>query len=434
MSTFGSNFLSSRVGQRAPRRARAVAPVVRQRPHRVAVARHLAARGFRLLLRVAVVARSRAAAPPTHGRASTGAGSPRSRRTSCSATPGPTSCSTTGSTSVARCCCTRCGSRSATTRFFALLRTWVERHRYGSVTSAMFESLAAEVAGDAVDDAVRRPGCASVPCPDFPRARSEAGGSVRSVALLPVARRRSDQRRRDRSRRGRRRRPTWPGHRRRRAARRAPGAGCGDGHVTSPSSSSRDSRGSTASPSPDALSSASLRTQATRCASGSAACSPGCRATSAKPGNSAAPSASTSTPTGPASVIATTERSPARARLTYAGSPDAPPSAAGRAARARRCRTAGTRGPGRWCAAAPGGTGRPRRAAAPPRAWRRRRRRAEVVASSPSRALDDAGVPRPGGPPLTCAGRSRRERSRPDGHPDSLPDGTGETWPTTRSP
>jgi len=32
-------------------------------------------------------------------------------------------------------------------RFFALMRTWVERYRYGSVTSEMFESLAAEVAG-----------------------------------------------------------------------------------------------------------------------------------------------------------------------------------------------------------------------------------------------------------------------------------------------
>ena len=31
--------------------------------------------------------------------------------------------------------------------FFALLRAWVERNRYGSVTSEMFESLAAEVAG-----------------------------------------------------------------------------------------------------------------------------------------------------------------------------------------------------------------------------------------------------------------------------------------------
>jgi aminopeptidase N len=36
-------------------------------------------------------------------------------------------------------------------RFFALLRTWVERHRYGSVTSAMFESLAADVTGEQLD-------------------------------------------------------------------------------------------------------------------------------------------------------------------------------------------------------------------------------------------------------------------------------------------
>ena len=36
--------------------------------------------------------------------------------------------------------------------FFTLVRTWVERHRYGSVTTAMFESLAAEVAGEPLDD------------------------------------------------------------------------------------------------------------------------------------------------------------------------------------------------------------------------------------------------------------------------------------------
>jgi aminopeptidase N len=37
-------------------------------------------------------------------------------------------------------------------RFFALLRTWVERHLYGSVTSAMFEALAEEVAGAPLAD------------------------------------------------------------------------------------------------------------------------------------------------------------------------------------------------------------------------------------------------------------------------------------------
>jgi len=37
-------------------------------------------------------------------------------------------------------------------RFFAVLRTWVERHRYGSVTSAMFESLVGELADEPLAD------------------------------------------------------------------------------------------------------------------------------------------------------------------------------------------------------------------------------------------------------------------------------------------
>ena len=37
-------------------------------------------------------------------------------------------------------------------KFFALLREWVERHRYGSVTTAMFESLAADSTGLALAD------------------------------------------------------------------------------------------------------------------------------------------------------------------------------------------------------------------------------------------------------------------------------------------
>ena len=40
-------------------------------------------------------------------------------------------------------------------RFFELLKTWVERHRYASVTSAMFESLAAEIAGEPLDELFR---------------------------------------------------------------------------------------------------------------------------------------------------------------------------------------------------------------------------------------------------------------------------------------
>jgi aminopeptidase len=39
--------------------------------------------------------------------------------------------------------------------FFTLLRTWVERNLYGSVTTAMFEAHAAEVAGRPLDDLFR---------------------------------------------------------------------------------------------------------------------------------------------------------------------------------------------------------------------------------------------------------------------------------------
>ena len=40
-------------------------------------------------------------------------------------------------------------------RFFALLRTWVDRNRYGSVTTEMFESLADEVTGETLADLFR---------------------------------------------------------------------------------------------------------------------------------------------------------------------------------------------------------------------------------------------------------------------------------------
>ncbi|MCA0331387.1 MAG: M1 family metallopeptidase [Actinobacteria bacterium] len=56
-------------------------------------------------------------------------------------------------------------------RFFELLRTWVERHCYGSVTTEMFEALAAEVAGEPLDglfDAWLR----RRPLPDLPAVTS----------------------------------------------------------------------------------------------------------------------------------------------------------------------------------------------------------------------------------------------------------------------
>jgi len=61
--------------------------------------------------------------------------------------------------------------------FFLLLRTWVERNRYGSVTSEMFESLAAEVTAEPLADLfdawLRRRPLPSLPAADepVPRAR-----------------------------------------------------------------------------------------------------------------------------------------------------------------------------------------------------------------------------------------------------------------------
>jgi aminopeptidase N len=54
--------------------------------------------------------------------------------------------------------------------FFALLRAWVDRHRYASVTSAMFESLAAEIAGVQLDDLFRA-WLRQRPLPSLPVAR-----------------------------------------------------------------------------------------------------------------------------------------------------------------------------------------------------------------------------------------------------------------------
>ena len=54
--------------------------------------------------------------------------------------------------------------------FFSLLRTWVERYRYGSVTSAMFESLAAEVCDQPLD-ALFRTWLHQRPLPPLPAAR-----------------------------------------------------------------------------------------------------------------------------------------------------------------------------------------------------------------------------------------------------------------------
>ena len=98
-----------RLVDRAARRPRALPPVVRQQPDDPELARHLDARGFRLLQRVALVGGVGAGVGRRARPASTGSASTTCRRTCCSATRGPTTCSTTASTSAERCCCTPCG-------------------------------------------------------------------------------------------------------------------------------------------------------------------------------------------------------------------------------------------------------------------------------------------------------------------------------------
>ena len=104
------------LGGAAAHRPRAGPPVVRQHGHRRLAERHLAARGVRLLRRVAVVRGRRVARRRRRRPSGTTPSWPGSRRTSCSPTPAPTAPSTTGSTSAARSPCTPCAAPSATTR------------------------------------------------------------------------------------------------------------------------------------------------------------------------------------------------------------------------------------------------------------------------------------------------------------------------------
>ena len=76
-----------RLGLRAAHRPRDVAPVVRQQPDARRVARHLAARGVRLLRRVVVVGGVRQGVRPRARRRALGAACPLRTRTCCSRTP-----------------------------------------------------------------------------------------------------------------------------------------------------------------------------------------------------------------------------------------------------------------------------------------------------------------------------------------------------------
>ncbi len=77
-----------------------------------------------------------------HARGRGAAGRPRPRRPRRRR-----GCSTSGSTSAARWCCTRCACRIGDERFFALLRDWTARHRHATVTTAQFVELAGLHAG-----------------------------------------------------------------------------------------------------------------------------------------------------------------------------------------------------------------------------------------------------------------------------------------------
>ena len=115
ISIFGANHCDGQRRRRAADRPRTGPPVVRQFGHRQAMAAHLAARGLRLLRRVAVVGALRRAHAPTSGRGITTSGWPIRRRTCCWPTPDRATCSTTGCTSAARSRCMCCGDTSATT-------------------------------------------------------------------------------------------------------------------------------------------------------------------------------------------------------------------------------------------------------------------------------------------------------------------------------
>ena len=111
-----SSAPTTSTAHRAPHRPRAGPPVVRQQPHRGDVARHLAARGLRLLRRVALV---RGVAAAAGGRRSTPAPPPPRLpalpQDLVLADPGPATCSTTASTSAAPSRSTPSAARSATT-------------------------------------------------------------------------------------------------------------------------------------------------------------------------------------------------------------------------------------------------------------------------------------------------------------------------------
>ena len=146
LSIFGANHLDG--AQRAAHRPRARAPVVRQQPHRGAMAGHLAARGLRLLRRVDLVRGLRRPHRPTS--------TPREHHARLAALPQDLVLGDPGPVGHVRRPRLQAGrphapraapSRSATGRSSPLLRRWARDHQHGTVTTEDFVALAEREAG-----------------------------------------------------------------------------------------------------------------------------------------------------------------------------------------------------------------------------------------------------------------------------------------------
>ena len=152
LSTFGRNFASSELGRRPTGRPRARPPVVRQRGDPAGVEGHLAARGLRVLRRVALVGGVRATTPPPSAPSTTTTSWPISTRTCCSPTPArhlmfDDRVYKRGALTL-HALRTTVGDHD----FFDILEQWVERFGGGNATTADFEALATEISGESLDD------------------------------------------------------------------------------------------------------------------------------------------------------------------------------------------------------------------------------------------------------------------------------------------
>ena len=142
LSTFGANFLTTRLGRRPAGRPRAVAPVVRQQPDPRPVAGHLAARGLRLLRRVALVRGVRRADRPRARRRAPRPARATSTRTCCSPTPGPELMFDDRVYKRGALLLHALRLTVGDDAFFDLLRAWTDKHAHGTVNTEAFVEFA----------------------------------------------------------------------------------------------------------------------------------------------------------------------------------------------------------------------------------------------------------------------------------------------------